>query len=283
LAILKCGAAYVPLDRSAPLQRQAFMIADCEARLVLTAVGATAPEMAGVTRVDIDHETLTGPDTREWDRSANGEAIAYVMYTSGSTRQPKGVMVPHRAIGRLALNNGYADFWPTDRVAFASNPAFDASTMEVWAPLINGGAVVVVDQAILLDPQRFKFWLEDNAITVLWLTAGLFHQFADALAGPFARLRYLITGGDVVDPRVAARVLKRGPPQRLLNGYGPTETTTFAATYQIREIAASMTNVPIGRPISNTRIYILDRYREPVPIGASGEIHIGGPGSRAAI
>jgi non-ribosomal peptide synthetase component F len=99
LAILKCGAAYVPLDRSAPLQRQAFMIADCEARLVLTAVGSTAPEMAGVTRVDIDHETLTGPDTREWDRSANGEAIAYVMYTSGSTGQPKGVMVPHRAIG----------------------------------------------------------------------------------------------------------------------------------------------------------------------------------------
>ena len=142
----------------------------------------------------------------------------------------------------------------------------------------QGGAVVVVDQAILLDPQRFKFWLEDNAITVLWLTAGLFHQFADALAGPFARLRYLITGDDVVDPRVAARVLKRGPPQRLLNGYGPTETTTFAATCQIREIAASMTNVPIGRPISNTRIYILDRHREPVPIGAPGEIHIGGAG-----
>ncbi len=278
LAILKCGAAYVPLDRSAPLQRQAFMIADCEARIVVTAVGAIAPEIRGVTRVDIDLKTLPGPDTRDWDPSADGEAIAYVMYTSGSTGQPKGVMAPHRAIGRLALNNGYADFRPTDRVAFASNPAFDASTMEVWATLINGGSVVVVDQATLLDPQRFKRWLEDHAISVLWLTAGLFHQYADALAQPFARLRILITGGDVVDPRVAARVLERSPPQRLLNGYGPTETTTFAATCQIREVAASATSIPIGRPISNARIYILDRHCEPVPIGAAGEIHIGGAG-----
>ena len=211
LAILKCGAAYVPLDRSAPPQRQAFMVADCEARVVVTAAGAIAPEMPGVTRVDIDLKTLPGPDTRDWEPSADGEAIAYVMYTSGSTGQPKGVMAPHRAIGRLALNNGYADFRPTDRVAFASNPAFDASTMEVWATLINGGSVVVVDQATLLDPQRFKRWLEDHAISVLWLTAGLFHQYADALAQPFARLRILITGGDVVDPRVAARVLERSP------------------------------------------------------------------------
>ena len=277
LAILKCGAAYVPLDRSTPLQRQAFMVADCEARVVLTAAGAVAPEMAGVTRVDIE-KALTGPDTRDWDLSADGGAIGYVMYTSGSTGLPKGVMATHRAIVRLALNNGYADFRPTDRVAFASNPAFDASTMEVWAALLNGGSVVVVDQEILLDPQRFRRWLEDHAISILWLTAGLFHQYADALGEPFARLRILITGGDAVDPRVVARVLERSPPQRLLNGYGPTETTTFATTYAIREVAASATSIPIGRPISNARIYILDRHREPVPIGEAGEIHIGGAG-----
>ena len=278
LAVLKCGAAYVPLDETAPPQRRAFMIEDCEARVVVTAAGAVAPEAAGVTRVDLDSTTLTGAERRDWDPSVDAEAMAYVMYTSGSAGQPKGVMAPHRAIVRLALNNGYLDFQPTDRVALASNPAFDASTMEVWATLINGGCVVVIDHATLIDPQRFGRRLDEHSVSVLWLTAGVFHQYADALAGSFGRLRALITGGDVVDPHIAARALERSPPRRLLNGYGPTETTTFAATHHIREIAPSATRIPIGRPISNTRIYILDRYREPVPVGAAGEIHIGGSG-----
>ena len=278
LAILKCGAAYVPLDQTAPPQRQAFMINDCGARVVLTGGGAIAPEIDGVTPIDIDRDTPGEPDGRDWESSVAGEATAYVIYTSGSSGEPKGVLTPHRAIVRLAVNNGYADFQSTDRVAFASNPAFDASTMEVWATLLNGGAVVIIDQATLLDPQQFGRSLERHAITVLWLTAGLFHQYADVLCASFARLRILITGGDVVDPRVAARVLERSPPRRLLNGYGPTETTTFAATYQIREVAPSATSIPIGRPIANTRIYIVDKYREPVPIGAAGEILIGGQG-----
>jgi amino acid adenylation domain-containing protein len=278
LAILKCGGAYVPLDQTAPPQRQAFMIEDCDARVVLTGAEAVAPEMAGVTRLDIGRDIPAGPDARDWDPSVDGETGAYVIYTSGSSGEPKGVLAPHRAVVRLAVNNGYADFQPTDRVAFASSPAFDASTMEVWATLLNGGCVVVIDHATLIDPQRFRRRLEQDAISVLWLTAGVFHQYAHTLAGPLARLRILIAGGDVLDPRVAARVLERSPPQRLLNGYGPTETTTFAATHWIREVAALATSIPIGRPISNARIYILDRHREPVPIGAAGEIHIGGAG-----
>ena len=277
LAVLKCGAAYLPLDQNAPLQRQAFMIEDCEARVVVASAGAAVPEAPDMTRVDLDLKSLAGPDLRDWDPSVGGEGTAYVMYTSGSTGQPKGVLAPHRAIVRLALNNGYADFMPSDRVAFASNPAFDASTMEVWGALLNGACVVVIEHAALIDPQHFGRRLEDELISILWLTAGLFQQYAGALAGPFAGLRILITGGDVVDPGVVARLLAKSPP-RLLNGYGPTETTTFAATYHIREIAASAPTVPIGRPISNARIYILDRHREPVPIGAPGEIHIGGAG-----
>ena len=277
LAILKCGAAYVPLDQTAPPQRQAFMINDCGARVVVTGGSAVAPKIDGVTAIDIDRDTLDGGDGRDWEVAVAGDATAYIIYTSGSSGEPKGVLTPHRAIVRLAINNGYADFRATDRVAFASNPAFDASTMEVWATLLNGGSVFVVDQATLLDPQLFGQWLDRHAITVLWLTAGLLHQHADALAAPFSRLRILMTGGDVVDPRAAARVLER-PPERLLNGYGPTETTTFAATHQIREVAPSATSIPIGRPIANTQIYIVDKYREPVPIGAAGEILIGGAG-----
>ena len=206
------------------------------------------------------------------------ESTAYVMYTSGSTGQPKGVLVPHRAISRLMLNNDYARFEPTDRVAFASNPAFDATTLEVWAPLLNGGRIVVLDQSTILDPAAFGRALIRNGVTVLWLSVGLFNEYADVLSNEFRSLRYLMTGGDALDPKVIARVLHHSPPQHLLNGYGPTETTTFATTHEIHEVPENARSIPIGRPIGNTRIYIFDRHRQPVPIGVTGELYIAGTG-----
>jgi amino acid adenylation domain-containing protein len=214
-------------------------------------------------------------------REATGvtaENLAYVIYTSGSTGLPKGVVVPHRAISRLVLNNRYAKFEASDRVAFASNPAFDATTMEVWAPLLNGGSVVVIEQSVLLEPARFGQTLKRHGVNILWLTVGLFNQYSDSLAEEFSTLRYLIVGGDALDPRVIARLLKGTPPQHLLNGYGPTETTTFATTYEIKVVTENAQSIPIGRPIGNTQIYILDEEWEPVPVGVAGEIHIGGDG-----
>jgi amino acid adenylation domain-containing protein len=290
LAILKAGGAYVPLDPAYPAERLAYMLDDSAPVAVLTHAQAQARLPAAFERatvaapvIDLDADVALWanlPDSNpdRTDIGLTSRHLAYVMYTSGSTGQPKGVMIAHRAVGRLVLNNGYADFQPGDRVAFASNPAFDASTMEVWAPLLNGGGIVVIDQAILLDPELFRHRLEHQAINVLWLTAALFQQYADTLAGALSRLRYLIVGGDVLDPRVIAHVLQRSPPQHLLNGYGPTETTTFAVTHQVREIPAGPGGIPIGRPISNTRIYILDGNGEPVPIGVAGEIYIGGAG-----
>ena len=178
----------------------------------------------------------------------------------------------------MVINNGYADFNASDRVAFAANPAFDASTMEVWAPLLNGGCIVIIDQQDVLNPQRFGEILNNQQVSVLWLTAGLFHQYVDKLEHIFLKLRYLIVGGDILNPKVIDFVFRNCPPQHLLNGYGPTETTTFAITYEVRKKLQELISIPLGRPISNTRVYILDNHKNPVPIGIIGELYIGGAG-----
>ncbi|RON54428.1 non-ribosomal peptide synthetase [Pseudomonas frederiksbergensis] len=274
LAILKCAAVYLPLDINAPTERQQFMLQDSRAVLVLThSEAALSP---GVRRVDLDVVQFDDRPTHQSPRSQSSETPAYIMYTSGSTGTPKGVLVPHRAISRLVINNGYADFNAADRVAYASNPAFDASTLEVWAPLLNGGCVVVVEQEVLLSQSRLKAWLLEQSVSVMWMTAGLFHQYADGLMAVFGQLRYLIVGGDVLDPAVIGRVLNEGAPQHLLNGYGPTEATTFSTTHEIKAIGAG--SIPIGRPIGNTRVYVLDAQLRAVPLGVPGELFIGGAG-----
>ncbi|MCF5268123.1 non-ribosomal peptide synthetase, partial [Pseudomonas syringae] len=274
LAVLKCAAVYVPLDVNAPVERQAFMIEDSQASVLLTLSQMSLT--TSTQRVDLDRLMLNGLDNDDLALAQSSESVAYIMYTSGSTGTPKGVLVPHRAISRLVINNGYADFTAQDRVAFASNPAFDASTLDVWAPLLNGGCVVVIGQHDLLSPLNFQRLLLEQSVTVLWMTAGLFHQYASGLGEAFPRLRYLIVGGDVLDPAVIARVLANNAPQHLLNGYGPTEATTFSATYEI--VSVDNGSIPIGKPVGNTRLYVLDSQGQPVPLGVPGELYIGGQG-----
>ncbi|MCG1048819.1 amino acid adenylation domain-containing protein, partial [Mycetohabitans sp. B6] len=204
--------------------------------------------------------------------------LAYVIYTSGSTGMPKGVMVEHRSIARLVINNGYLDVGAADRVALAANPAFDASTFEVWAPLLNGAAAVVISRDTVLNPAAFAQTLQEQRISILWLTVGLFNQLFIELGPVFPQLKALIVGGDALDANVVAQVLQGTPPQQLINGYGPTESTTFTTTYRIDAIREDTLSIPIGRPIANTQIYLLDAYKQPVPLGAVGELYIGGAG-----
>ncbi|WP_409319661.1 AMP-binding protein, partial [Pseudomonas sp. KCJK9016] len=179
LAIGKCAAAYVPLDINAPAERQAFMVEDCRATALLTLSSESVDY--SVRRIDLDALKLDAQPTHNPDLPQSSESVAYIMYTSGSTGTPKGVMVPHRAIGRLVINNGYADFNPQDRVAFASNPAFDASTMDVWGPLLNGGRVVVIDHDTLLDPDLFGQALASSGVTILFVTTALFNQYVQLI------------------------------------------------------------------------------------------------------
>ncbi|MBC8947417.1 non-ribosomal peptide synthetase [Xenorhabdus sp. TS4] len=281
LAILKVGAVYVPIDPGVPDERKDWLIKDCSAKLLLTDMWADIPaDLLAVPlfRLSGEMNTIREEDRLNLDLPASSTGVAYIMYTSGSTGTPKGVVVPHRAVVRLVVNNGYAETGQDDRVAFTANPAFDASTFEVWTPLLNGGALVVIDHATLLTPQAFVQVLQVHRITVLWLTVGLFNRLAAELSPVLPQINILIVGGDVLNPHVIAQILRNSPPQQLLNGYGPSEGTTFTTTYRITEMPVGTTNLPIGRPISNTRLYLLNAYGQPVPLGAIGEIYIGGDG-----
>ena len=208
----------------------------------------------------------------------SSESLAYVIYTSGSTGEPKGVAVSHRAVNRLVMNTDYVQISPREVIAQASNVSFDAATFEIWGALLNGARMVLIAKGTLLSPQCLAAAIERHGITTLFLTTALFNQMVEQIPAALGKLRYLLFGGEAVDPERVKELLRNGPPSRLLHVYGPTEATTFATCYWVKAVAADATTVPIGRPIANTEIYILDANLNPVPIGVSGELYIGGPG-----
>ncbi len=284
LAILKAGGSYVPLDPSYPRERLAWMLEDCApvALLIHSDVEALLPETElPVLRLDVDVPVLARrmPANNPSVPGLHARNLAYVIYTSGSTGTPKGVMVDHRCVNRLVINNPYFEATPEDCFAHCANPAFDAATWEIWGSLLNGARLLVVPAPVVMEPARLNETLSAGGVTALWLTVGLFNQYVDSLPDAFGQLRYLLVGGDALDPRTIRHLLNREQrPVHVVNGYGPTETTTFACTHDIRAVADDARSIPLGKPIANTQVYILDTRGEPVPVGVEGEITIGGDG-----
>ncbi|NJM81642.1 MAG: amino acid adenylation domain-containing protein [Tabrizicola sp.] len=276
LAIILCGAGYVPLPEYYPAERLRLIAEDAGVRVTLGSVSALSG--TGITPLTIDWrdagEAVAGHDAPLPD----GEAVAYVMYTSGSTGVPKGVVVPHRAILRLVVNQSFMQLGPDERILQNSPIAFDAATLEIWGALLNGGTLVIPD-APGGSLRELGEVIARREITTLWLTAGLFHAMADARPGDFAPLRQLLTGGDVVSPASVARVMAACPGLTVINGYGPTENTTFTCCHRIsRAEAEASLALPIGQPISGTEVFILDETLAPVPSGSEGELFAAGEG-----
>ena len=204
-------------------------------------------------------------------------SLAYVMYTSGSTGRPKGVMVENRAIVRLVRHTNFCNFG-TDEVFLQFAPvSFDASTLEIWGPLLNGGKLVIMPpQATSLEDLGRT--IRGHGVTTLWLTSGLFNLMVEQRLEDLAPLRQLLAGGDVLSPRHVRAVLESLPDCRLINGYGPTENTTFTCCHTMRHGDRVPESIPIGKPISNTQVYILDEEMNPLPPGQTGELYAAGDG-----
>ena len=280
LGILKAGGAYVPLDGTYPRQRLEFMVEDAGMRLLLTDHGQTEmkTDATEVVYLDDDADLLANESRENPENMTTPDNLAYVMYTSGSTGQPKGVAVTHRAIIRLVRNTNCAQLDNTYRQGQGTNVAFDVSTLDIWAPLLNGSALVVLTRETVLSPSELKRAISQQQIDALFLTTSLFNQMAQSVPEAFASLRYMIFGGEASDAQAAKRVLERGRPQHLINGYGPTEGTTFTTIYEVNEVAAGARTLPIGRALSNTDVWVLDQQMQLVPVGVVGELYIGGDG-----
>lgn len=299
LAILKAGGAYVSLDPSYPKERLGYMLRECDPPVVLVerALQGALPDLAPregaearpapcVLGLDDPDDTETsiaagagaGDPAQPPESGATAEHLAYISYTSGSTGRPKGVCIPHRAVARLLLGTNYIQIEPDDAFGQIANCAFDASTFEIWGALLHGARVVILPRSVVLSPPAFAEAIAAHGITTMFVTAALFNQSSQQVPGMFRTMRHLLVGGEALNAASIRAVLQTGPPQRLLNGYGPTEVTTFAVTHEIRSLEPEAVSVPIGRPIANTEAYILDEHQQPVPVGVAGELYLGGDG-----
>lgn len=274
LAILKVDALYVPIDIDYPDNRINFMLSDSNAKIVLTK-RAFLLDLDFENTLAIDLCNTIYLDNKTFPSKHAGD-LAYVMYTSGSTGNPKGVVIKQKSIIRLVKNPNYINFHKNERILQTGSIVFDACTFEIWASLLNGFELYIIKKSELLDPNSLKSYLIENKITILWLTAPLLNQLCENHPDMFKTVRCLLTGGDVLSPKHINLIRKACPDLTIINGYGPTENTTFSTCFTINDYYND--SIPIGYPISNSTCYIVSQDMNLLPIGIPGELVVGGDG-----
>jgi amino acid adenylation domain-containing protein len=278
LGILKAGHAYFPIAAGNPPERLRRMLDDAGATVLLTTAafrqqfpGPGLPSIALLEDISAaGSEAFRAP-------SVTPEDPAYLMFTSGSTGKPKGVVIPHRGVVRLVRGKDGIRFASDEVLLQASALSFDASSLEIWGALLNGAPLVLMgsEQPTAEDIRRA---IQDHAVTTLIITAALFHHLVAGHLHALRPLRQVVVGGDILSPVYAARLLREAPHIRLVNAYGPTENATNTTTHTVRPDSLDAAAIPIGRPINNTRVFLLDVHRQPVPVGVPGELYVAGDG-----
>ncbi|MGF1487764.1 MAG: amino acid adenylation domain-containing protein, partial [Prochloraceae cyanobacterium] len=280
LGILKAGGAYVPLDPNYPQERLNYMLEDTGVEVLLTqqSLCDCLPEQQKqVVCLDTDWQAIAQSNQENLNLGVSSEHLAYVIYTSGSTGVPKGVSVIHRGVVRLVKETNYVSL-NSQRVFLQLAPiSFDASTFEIWGSLLNGAELVVMcPHTPTLE--EIAGVIKKYKVTTLWLTAALFDLMVEQQLDKLKSVKQLLAGGDVLSPTYVQKAIEFLPECKLINGYGPTENTTFTCCYLVKQSTINATSVPIGRPIANTQIYILDKHLKPLPIGVKGQIYVSGDG-----
>lgn len=286
VGILKAGGVYVPLDPTYPAERLEWMLTDTQTPVILTQeklVPQLPPHRATVLCLEPGwDQDLTSVEQAPVTVEQDADAIAYINYTSGSTGRPKGVAVPHRAVLRLVFGNDFAALDAAQTWLQLAPISFDAATLEIWGALLHGGRCVLFPGNGLPELQDLQTVIAEHQVTSVWLTASLFNTVISECPQALQGVKEVLTGGEALSVPHVRLAQKHLPNTQFINGYGPTENTTFTCCYRIpANLPDDLTSIPIGRPIGNTQVYILDAACRLVPFGISGELYVGGDGLAA--